>query len=124
MTSKGTTQAGNLGLVDEDDKHRDYYPAEHTHISYGQVTNNTPHAQTTEGDNMYQATVQVERTHGPPINWHLNMPPGFHLNVDLQYIPCPIQVHGVTWQAKYIQVIMGPNPMVLGVIDKLDLVYP
>ncbi len=27
-------------------------------------------------------------------------------------------------QAKYIQVIMGPNPMVLGVINKLDLVYP
>jgi len=27
-------------------------------------------------------------------------------------------------QAKYIQVIMGPNPMVLGVIDESDLVYP
>ncbi len=27
-------------------------------------------------------------------------------------------------QAKYIQVIMGPNPIVLGVVDKSDLVYP
>jgi|SRR6266702_781798 len=43
-TSKGTTQADDPGLVDEDDEHRDYYPAEHTHISYGQIANDTPHA--------------------------------------------------------------------------------
>ncbi len=67
--SEGTTQAGDLGPVDEDDEHRDYYPAEHTHISYGQIANDTPHAQTTEGNNMYQATMQVGRTHGDPINW-------------------------------------------------------
>ncbi len=53
VTSEGTTQAGDPGLANEDDKHRNYYPAEHTHISYGQITNDTPHAQTTGGDNMY-----------------------------------------------------------------------
>ncbi len=122
--SKGTTQVGDLGLADEDNEHQDYYPAEHTHISYGQITNDTPHAQTTEGNNMYRATIQVGRTHRPPVNWHLNMPLGFHLNAGPQYLPCPITVRGVMHQAKYIQVIMGPNPMVLGIIDKSNLVYP
>jgi len=51
--SEGTTQAGDPGLADEDDEHRDYYPAEHDHISYGQIANDTPHVQTTEGHNMY-----------------------------------------------------------------------
>ncbi len=78
--SEGTTQAGDPGPADEDDKCQDYYPAEHTHISYRQIANDTPHAQTTEGSNMYQATVQVGRTHGAPVNWRLNTPPGFHLN--------------------------------------------
>ncbi len=122
--SEGTTAVGDPGPVDEDDEQRDYYPAEHTHISYSQIANDTPHAQTTEGQNMYQATVQVGRTHGPTVNWCLNVPPGFHLNMGPRYIPCPIRTHGVMWQAKYIQVIMGPNPMVLGVIDESDLVYP
>ncbi len=123
-TSEDTTCAGDPGLADKDDKQRNYYPAEHTHITYRQIANDTPHAQTTEGNNMYHATVQVGRTHGPPVNWHLNAPPGFHLNSRPRYIPCPIRVNGVTRQAKYIQVIMGPNPMVIGVIDELDLVYP
>ncbi len=124
VTSEGTTCAEDLGPADEDDNHWDYYPAEHTHITYGQVANDTPHAQTTEGNNMYQATVQVGRTHRPPVNWQLNAPLGFHLNSRPQYIPCPIRVNGVMQQAKYIQVIMGPNPMVLGVINESDLVYP
>jgi len=123
-TSEGMTQAGDPGPADEDDKHRDYYPAEHTHISYGQIANDTPHAQTTKGNNMYRATVQVGRTHGPPVDWRLNVPPRFHLNMGPRYIPCPIKTRGTTRQAKYIQVIMGPNPMVLGVIDESDLVYP
>ena len=96
VTSEGTTAAGDLGPADEDDEQRDYYPAEHTHISYGQIANDTPHAQTTGGQNMYRATVQVGRTHGPTVNWHLNMPPGFHLNAGPQYIPCPIRTHRVT----------------------------
>ncbi len=122
--SEGTTAAEDMGPANEDDKQRDYYPAEHTHISYGQVTDDTPHAQTTEGQNMYQATVRVGRTHRPTVNWRVNAPPGFHLNMGPRYIPCPIRTNGVTRQAKYIQVIMGPNPMVLGVIDESDLVYP
>ncbi len=73
---------------------------------------------------MYQATVHIRRTHRLPVNWHLNVPPGFHLNSRPRYILCPIQVNGVTHQAKYIQTIMGPNPMVLRVIDKSNLVYP
>jgi len=68
--------------------------------------------------------MQVGRTHRNPVNWRLNAPPGFHLNMGPRYIPCPIRISGVTRQAKYIQVIMGPNPLVLGVIDKSDLVYP
>ena len=73
---------------------------------------------------MYRATVQVRRTHRPLVNWRLNAPPGFHLNIGARYLHCPITVRGVTRQAKYIQIIMGPNPMVLGVIDESDLVYP
>jgi len=73
---------------------------------------------------MYRATVQVRRTHGPPVNWCLNAPPGFHLNMGPRYLPCPIRICGETRQAKYVQVIMGLNPMVLGVIDKSDLIYP
>jgi len=42
VASEGTTQAGNPGPVDEDDEHREYYPAEHAHISYGQIANDTP----------------------------------------------------------------------------------
>ena|SRR6266702_5153000 len=124
VASEGTTQAEDPGPADEDDEHRDYYPAEHTHISYRQIANDTPHTQTTEGNNMYRATVHVGRTHRPPVNWRLNAPPGFQLNAGPRYIPCPIRTRGVTQQAKYIQVIMGPNPMVLGVIDESDLVYP
>src|SRR6266702_7002910 len=60
-TSEGTTAADNAGPADEDDEDRDYYPAEHTHITYGQIANDTPHAQTTEGQNMYRATVRVRR---------------------------------------------------------------
>src|SRR6266702_1572288 len=122
--SEGTTAADDAGPADEDDEQRDYYPAEHTHISYGQIANDTPHAQTTEGQNMYRATVRVRRTHRPAVDWRVNAPPGFHLNMGPRYIPCPIRINGVTRQAKYIQVIMGPNPMVLGVIDESDLVYP
>ncbi len=122
--SEGMTQAGDPGPADEDDENRDYYPAEHTHISYGQITNDTPHAQTTKGNNMYRATMQVGRTHGAPVDWRLNVPPGFHLNIGPRYIPCPIRIRGVTQQAKYVQIIMGPNPIVLGVVDKSDLIYP
>jgi len=122
--SEGTTAAEDMGPADEDDEQRDYYPAEHTHITYGQIADDTPHAQTTEGQNMYRATVRVGRTHGPAVNWCMNAPPGFHLNAGPRYIPCPIRTNGVTRQAKYIQTIMGPNPMVLGVIDESDLVYP
>ncbi len=124
VRSEGTTAAEDMGPADEDDEQRDYYPAEHTHISYGQIANDTPHAQTTEGQNMYRATVRVRRTHRPAVDWRVNAPPGFHLNMGPRYIPCPIRINGVTRQAKYIQVIMGPNPMVLGVIDESDLVYP
>jgi len=88
--SEGTTAAGDPGPADEDDEQRDHYPAEHTHISYGQIANDTPHAQTMEGQNMYRATVQVRRTHRPTVNWRLNVPPGFHLNAGPRYIPCPI----------------------------------
>ncbi len=42
VASEGTTQAGDPGPVDEDDEHREYYPAEHAHISYGQIANDTP----------------------------------------------------------------------------------
>ncbi|SRR6266702_8515559 len=70
---------------------------------------------------MYRATVQVRRTHSTPVNWHLNAPPGFHLNAGPRYIPCPVRIGGVTRQAKYIQVIMGPNPMVLGEVQALKL---
>ncbi len=87
---EGTTAAEDMGPADEDDEQRDYYPAEHTHISYGQIADDTPHAQTTEGQNMYRATVRVGRTHGPTVNWRVNAPPGFHLNIGPQYIPCPI----------------------------------
>jgi len=122
--SENTTAVEDMGPADEDDEQRDYYPAEHTHITYGQIANDTPHARTTEGQNMYRATVQVGRTHGPAVNWRVNVPPGFHLNMGPRYIPCPIRTNGVTRQAKYVQVIMGPNPLVLGVIDESDLVYP
>jgi len=122
--SEGMTQAGDPGPADEDDEHQDYYPAEHTHISYRQIANDTPHTQTTKGNNMYRATVQVGRTHRAPVDWCLNAPPRFHLNMGPQYIPCPIRIRGVMRQAKYVQIIMGPNPMVLGVVDESDLVYP
>jgi len=61
---------------------------------------------------MYWATMQVGRTHGAPVNWRLNAPPGFHLNIGPRYIPCPIRIRGVTRQAKYVQIIMGLNPMI------------
>ena len=100
----------------------DLYPAEHIFVKMLKDSDNlneTPYTTTTSGYPLYKGSYSVlSLSRGI-------MPPGFHHNCGDQYIPYPIQGphDNEVKQVEYVQTIMGPNPLVIGLRDDSDKVF-
>ncbi len=96
----------------------DLYPAEHPFIRTLNNTDEldeTPYAATTTGFPLYKGSYQVKRD---------EVPLGFKPNSGANFISFPIKgPDGDTRQAEYVQVILHPNPIVVGLCDDSDKVY-
>jgi len=96
----------------------DIYPDEHPFIRTlkdSDEPHETPYAATTIGTPLYKGSYRIARN---------EVPPGFKPNLGNHFIAFPItEVDGTTKQAEYVQVILHPNPIVVGLRDDSDKVY-
>jgi len=96
----------------------DLYPAEHPFICTLRDSDNpdkTPYAATTTGFPLYKGSYRFKRD---------EVPLGFKPNLGDNFISFPIKgPDGDIKQAEYVQVILHPNPIVVGLRDDSDKVY-
>ena len=96
----------------------DLYPAEHMFIHTLTDSNNrdeTPYAATTTSFPLYKGSYRTRRD---------TVPPGFKQNLGDNFIAFPItNPEGEVRQAEYVQVILHPNPIIIGLHDDSDKVY-
>jgi len=96
----------------------DLYPAEHPFIrtlTDTDETDETPYAATTTGFPLYKGSYQFKRN---------EVPPGFKPNCGDSFVSYPIKgPDGDVKQAEYVQVILHPNPIVIGLRNDSDKVY-
>jgi len=96
----------------------DLYPAEHPFIRTLKDTDNpdeTPYAATTIGHPLYKGSYGARPG---------EVPPGFKPNRGDDYISFPITgPDGITQQAEYVQVILHPNPIVVGLRNDSSKVF-
>ena len=94
------------------------YPDEHLFLRTIKDTEDaseTPYAATTSGYPLYKGSYTTTR---------LTVPPGFQLNMGDHFMSFPItSLDGHVRQAKYVQVVMHPNPFVIGLCDDSEKVY-
>ena len=94
------------------------YPDEHIFIQTTKDTEDpreTPYATTTEGFPLYRGSYVTSR---------LTTLPGFQRNDGDHFVSFPItNPEGETKQAEYVQVIMHPNPFVIGLRNDSEKVY-
>src|SRR6266702_2241820 len=97
---------------------QELYPDEHLFMRTTKDTENpreSPYATTTTGYPLYKGSYTTT---------HLTVPPGFVRNNGDHYVPFPItSPDGVTKQVEYVQVVMHPNPFVIGLRDDSEKVY-
>ncbi len=89
------------------------FPAEHLFVRTlkdSDDLNETPYTTTTSGYPLYKGS------YGISLSLVGQAPPGFYHNCRDQYIPYLIQGphNKEVKQAQYVQTIMGPNPLVIG----------
>ncbi|KAH9027169.1 hypothetical protein EDB85DRAFT_2172848 [Lactarius pseudohatsudake] len=107
----------------------DDYPATHPLIRSTTDTDDpreTPYSLNTDGSPMYKQDLGVmgPAAHQPLVTLNTRVPTGFKANQGTDYIPFRIvSPDGVEREARYIQVIMGPDPLVVGIINESDKVY-
>ncbi|KAH9007505.1 hypothetical protein EDB85DRAFT_2165494 [Lactarius pseudohatsudake] len=107
----------------------DDYPATHPLIRSTTDTDDpreTPYSLNTDGSPMYKRDLGVmgPAIHQPLVTLNTRVPTGFKANQGTDYIPFRIvSPDGVEHEARYVQVIMGPDPLVVGIIDESDKVY-
>ncbi len=96
----------------------DLYPAEHPFICVIKDSDDpeeTPYAATTTGFPLYKGSYHTHRN---------SVPPGFQRNDEDHFISFPIkEANGDVKQVEYVQVILHPNPIVIGLWDDSDKVY-
>ncbi len=96
----------------------DLYPAEHPFIRTLKDSDNpdeTPYAATTTGFPLYKGSYRVKRD---------KVPLGFQPNLRDHFISYPIKgLDGDVKQVEYVQVILHPNPIVVGLRNDSDKVY-
>ncbi len=96
----------------------DLYPDEHPFIRTLKDSDNpheTPYAATTIGTPLYKRSYHITRN---------EVLPGFKPNHGENFIAFPItEPDGTVKQAEYVQVILHPNPIVVGLQDDSDKVY-
>ncbi len=96
----------------------DLYPAEHQFICTLKDTDNpneTPYVATTTGFPLYKGSYQVR---------HNEVPPGFKPNLGDHFISFPITgPDGTVQQVEYVQVILHPNPIVIGLCNDSSKIF-
>ncbi|KAH9052799.1 hypothetical protein EDB87DRAFT_1691449 [Lactarius vividus] len=110
----------------------DHYPAEHPLISTATDTDDpreTPYACDTRGRPLYRGGVRADAPPPFPLfrlrQTALGPPPhGYKYNRGEDFVHYPVtDGQGVTRQVTYVQVIMGADPIVLGLIPDSEKVY-
>ncbi len=96
----------------------DLYPAEHLFIRTLKDSDNpheTPYTATTTGFPLYKGSYHIKQD---------EVPLGFRPNCGDNFISFPItSPEGDVRQVEYVQVILHPNPIVVGLRDDSDKVY-
>jgi len=96
----------------------DLYPAEHPFIRTLKDSDNpdeTPYTATTTGFPLYKGSYQIKCNEAPL---------GFKPNLGDHFILFPIKgLDGDVKQAEYVQVILHPNPIIVGLRDDSNKVY-
>ncbi len=96
----------------------DIYPAEHMFIhtlTDSDNLNETPYAATTTSFPLYKGSYRTSCD---------KVPPGFKQNLGDHFISFPItDAGGEIRQVEYVQVILHPNPIVIGLRNDSDKVY-
>jgi len=96
----------------------DLYPDEHPFIKTLKDSDNpneTPYTATTLGFPLYKGSYRIKRD---------EVPLGFKPNFRENFISFPItDPDGSVKQAEYVQVILHPNPIIVGLRDDSDKVY-
>jgi len=96
----------------------DLYPAEHLFIRTLKDSDNpheTPYTATTTGFPLYKGSYRIKQN---------EVPLGFKPNCGDNFISFPItSPEGDVKQAEYVQVILHPNPIVVGLRNDSDKVY-
>jgi len=96
----------------------DLYPAEHLFIRALKDSDNphkTPYTATTTGFPLYKGSYRIKRD---------EVPPEFKPNCGNDFVSFPItSPEGDVKQAEYVQVILHPNPIVVGLRDDSDKGY-
>ncbi len=100
---------------------KDWYPDEHPFIKNRRDSddpNETPYTLTTSGHPLYKKTYM-------PAMLQSREPIGFNVNRGTTYIDYPIRLPQelTTRQAYYMQAIMAPNPLVVGLRQDSDKVF-
>ncbi|SRR6266702_1181891 len=103
-------------------REEELYPAEHIFIRMLKDSDNpnkTPYTTTTNGYPLYKGSYGISSSSVR------QAPLGFYHNQGDKYISYPIQgPHDAkVKQAQYVQTIMGPNPLIIGLHDNTDKVY-
>jgi len=96
----------------------DLYPAEHQFICTLTDTDNpdeTPYMATTTGFPLYKGSYQVRCN---------EVPPGFKPNSGDHFVSFPItEPDGTVQQVEYVQVILHPNPIVIGLCNDSSKIF-
>jgi len=96
----------------------DLYPAEHQFICTLKDTDRPdeiPYAATTTGFPLYKGSYQVQ---------HNKVPLGFKPNLGDHFISFPItEPDGTIQQAEYVQVILHPNPIIIGLRNDSSKIF-
>jgi len=111
-----------LWEVVEEIEEKHLYPAKHPYIRMmtdSDDPNKTPYSVTTTGFLLYKKSYM----HFIP-RANKELPIGFKHNRGNDFIHYPItQPYGEMTQAQYVQMIMGPNPIVISIRNDTDKVY-
>jgi hypothetical protein len=125
-------ESSRVVAVARNPSEEELYPAEHPFIRLEPVTlpDDTPHICATDGTPLFKGNVGHALLHAYSHPAALrrrtqpnHTPPGFVHNRGNQYVPFVTTHDGVWQQVDFVQTILTPNPLVIGLRKDSDLVF-
>jgi hypothetical protein len=129
----GTQTTGDrVTAIARDPGEEELFPAEHPFIRLEPATlpNNTPHICATDGTPLCKGNISNALLHAYT---HLSAlrrqahpdqsPPGFVQNRGNNYVPFITTYNGVRQPVNFVQTILTPNPLVIGICKDSDFIF-